>query len=32
MEGEAVEFIVCVKDGTDEVELIIDARLGLSLN
>ena len=31
IEGEAVEFIVCVKDGTDEEELIVDARLGLSL-
>jgi len=26
-----VEFIVCVKDGTDEEELIVDARLGVSL-
>ena len=31
MEGKHVEFIVCVKDGTDEEELIVDARLGLSL-
>ena len=26
-----VEFVVCVKNGTDDEELIIDARLGLSL-
>jgi hypothetical protein len=31
MDGEAMEFIVCVKDGTDEEELIVDARLGVSL-
>jgi hypothetical protein len=31
MEGEAVRFVVCVKDGADEEGLIVDTRLGLSL-